>query len=137
MKKDLPTPIHAEPERGRWGDKVQNNRSGPDLNAGHRDQGPGIGEDRCPPSPEPFHPREKPTAQRKMGVRGQGGRELVWGPIPSRLHPSKNADCRMRNGQTRSGRTRLQQIRMLWVIYITCRAAAQDLSRASQQTWEK
>ena len=32
----------------------------------------------------------------------------------------------MRNGQTWSGRTRLQQIRMLWVIYITCRAAAQD-----------
>jgi len=34
-----------------------------------------------------------------MGARGQGGRERAWAPIPSRLHPSKNADCRMRNAE--------------------------------------
>jgi hypothetical protein len=71
---------------------------------GTREEAPAIAgasrpaKERPPPNPEPFHPREKPTAQRKMGVRGQGGRELVWGPIPSRLHPSKNADCRTPRG---------------------------------------
>jgi len=42
--------------------------------------------------------REK-TAQSQMEARGQGGRESAWAPIPSRLHPSKNADCRMRNAE--------------------------------------
>jgi hypothetical protein len=29
------------------------------------------------------------TSQSKMGVRGQGGRDSVWVPIPSRLHGSR------------------------------------------------
>jgi hypothetical protein len=37
---------------------------------------------------------------------------MVWAPIPSRLHPARDS-------------------RGMWVIYTTCRATAQDLSRAS------
>jgi hypothetical protein len=37
--------------------------------------------------PGAIPPSREATAQRKMGIRGQGGREMVWGPIPSRLHP--------------------------------------------------
>jgi len=46
------------------------------------------------------------------GVRRQGARELVWGPIPSRLRPPSDS-------------------RGMWVIYITRWVAAQDSSRAS------
>ena len=68
--------------------------------------------------PEAILPSRERTAQRKMGVRGQGSRERAWGPIPSRLHPPMDS-------------------RGMWVIYITCRAAAQASSRASQHIWGK
>jgi hypothetical protein len=51
--------------------------------------------------------------------------------------PAPIKQCGMRNGECGMVEPKAPQIRMLRVIYITCRAATQDLSRASQQIWEK
>jgi hypothetical protein len=64
------------------------------------------------------------------GARGVGnwcGGRSRAGSTQAKMRIAEHPEgTRMRNGQTWSGRTRLQQIRMLWVIYITCRGAAQD-----------
>ncbi len=63
----------------------------------------------------PAEPRAIPTSregfsQSKMGVRGQGGRDRAWAPIPSRLRPPRGN-------------------RVVCFSYIKRRAAAQVMSR--------
>lgn len=92
-------------------------RSPPNGATQYWGQGPG-GSGKCVGAdPEPAPPKEQcglPNAECGMA-----------GAMPPQSGPPKE-QCGMRNGQMRSGRTRLQQIRMPSVIYITCRAVAQD-----------
>ena len=90
----------------------------PPLRTWVGDRGLGAGQNATAAEPGAIPPSREMTAQSEMGVRrrrispegstwGQGGREMVWRPIPSRLHPPRDS-------------------RGMWGIYITCRATAQD-----------
>jgi len=106
VKKDLPTLIHAELERGRW--RPETRRHGDKGTRGWREEGPAIAgasrpaKERPPPSPEPFHPREKRPRKGKWGSGARGVGNWCGGRSRAGSNQAmRNAEWRMRNGRAK------------------------------------
>jgi hypothetical protein len=73
---------------------------------GRRGDGGLTDVDEVPAEPTTIPNSRDAFSQSKMGVRGQGGRERTWAPIPSRLQQKSNAECGMANAELVSQRLR-------------------------------